>query len=148
MDSIIQAYYVDKRHPTSEMQCKIEIVKELEDLYGARMIRKTHLNHHQLLEKLYGELCAYVHSSYDELISSRSEKPEEIAGLEFERDSEMVDLCVSFVNRTIDVVFFVVLSLFPDILGPKTRFKKIRADFPKFSKELELNLTLSKLRQT
>ena len=147
LDSIVQAYYIDKRHPTSEMQCKVEIVKELEDLYGAKMIRKTHLKHHGLLEKLYGELCAYVHSSFDELVYSRSEKPEEIASLEFERDPKMMALCMSFVNRTIDAIFFVVLSLFPDILGPKTKLEKIRAIFPKSSKELGLNLTLSKFRR-
>jgi hypothetical protein len=39
LDSLVQAYYVDKRHPTAKMQCKLEIVKELENLlYGSRMI--------------------------------------------------------------------------------------------------------------
>jgi len=144
LDSIIQAYYVDKRHPASDMQCKLEIVKEIEYLYGSDLIDKTDLSHKHHLKKLYGELCKYVHSSYKELLSSRPKDPKKIAGLEFEPDPDMMKLCLSFVNRTIDVVFFVVLSLYPEILGPDTRFGKIRTSFPQSSKKLGFELTLSK----
>jgi hypothetical protein len=78
-------------------------------------------------------------------LSSQSPKILRIASLKFEIDHEMAKVCWDFVNRTIDAIFFVMLSLFPEILGPETKFKKIRDDFPESLRKLGLRLTLTKL---
>lgn len=147
LDSIIQAYYIDERHYNLEMPCKLEIVKEIEEWggFGGRLIDRTALRHKRELKNLYGELSAYVHSSHKELVQSRPKRAKEIASLKFEKDIEMANLCVNFANRTIDAVFFVTLSLFPQIFGPHTRAVKIKASFPGSLKELGCRLTLGKL---
>jgi hypothetical protein len=146
LDSLIKAYYVDREHPDSDMQCKLEIVKEVEDLYGSRLIDRTDLEHGKALKKLYGELCKYVHSSYRELLSTRPRDSKKIANLEFEPDSEMENLCQDFVMRTMDVVFLVALGMFPEILGPATKYSKIRELWLEASKELGFEFALTKLR--
>jgi hypothetical protein len=144
LESMIQAYYVDKNHLGSSIQCKLEIVKEIECFYGGKLIGRTDLTQKNDLNKLYTELCAYVHSSYKELVSSMPRNSKDIASLKFEVDHEMTKVCWDFVNRTIDAIFFIMLSLFPQILGPETKFKKTRDSFPDSMRNLGLRLTLTK----
>jgi hypothetical protein len=126
------------------MECKLEIVKELDRLYGGQLIERTDLEQRPRLKKLYGELCAYVHSSYKELRSLQSRSPKELETLRFEQDSEMEAICQDFVNHTMDTVFFVALSLFPEILAPREKFMKMRTGLHQSLEKLGLELTLSK----
>jgi len=146
LDSIIQAYYVDQRHFNSEMMCKLEIVKEIDRWgFGGRLVDQTDLGHKPDLKDLYGELSTYVHSTYRELTSSLPKKAKQIADLEFKKDLELENLCVKLTNRTIDAVFFVTLSLFPNIFGPETKQTRIKASFPRSMEHFECELTLEKL---
>ncbi len=147
LDSMVQAYYIDERHRDSQMPCKLEIVKEIEEWgFGRRLIDKTNLCHKSDLKNLYGELSAYSHSTCKELVSSRSRKAKEIASLTFEEDIEMKNLCIEFLNRMLDAVLFVTLSLFPEILGPQTKLRKIKASLPISFKQLGFKLALNKLQ--
>lgn len=147
LDSIIQAYYVDKMHPDSEMSCKLEIVKEIENWrYGTRLIEETDLGHKEDLKRLYKELSEYVHSSYKEPDSSRPKTAKKIAHLKFERDSEMINLCVRASNQCIDVVFFVAISLFPQIFGLQTKREKMKRSFIDSLKKFQCEMTLDKLK--
>jgi len=146
LDSIIQAYYVDERHYNTDMVCKLEIVKEIDRWgFGGRLIDQTNLGHKQNLKDLYSELSTYVHSTHRELASSLPKKAKQVADLKFEANVEMTNLCTSFANQTLDAVFFVTLSLFPEIFGPRTKQKKIKASFPRSLQEFDCKLTLEKL---
>jgi hypothetical protein len=146
LDSMLQAYYVDKRHQASNMMCKLEIIKEIERLHGVKMIKKTGLTHKTQLEKLYEGLCSYVHSSYKELVSS-GPVTTETTRFDFKPDPELSQLCKDFVNRTIDAVFFISLSLFPEILQPELKFQKMRTSIIKSLRELGFGLALSNCAQ-
>lgn len=147
LDSIVQAYYIDERHCNSKMPCKVEIVKEVDRWgFGGRLIEQTNLRHKKDLKDLYSELSTYVHSTYRELISSLPKKEKQIADLKFEADNEMKNLCIDLVNCTIDAVFFVTLSLFPEIFGTQTKLiTNIKRSFAESLKELECRFTLKKL---
>lgn len=144
LDSMVQAYYIDKEHPSTKMQCKLEIVKELDRHYRGQLIEPTGLEHKETLKELYGELSGYVHSSYKELSALQSRSPRELESLKFEQDPEMEKICEAFLNRAMDAVFFVALSLFPDISRPPKRLENLGNSFRQSSRKLELKLTLSK----
>jgi phosphoenolpyruvate synthase/pyruvate phosphate dikinase len=122
----------------------MEIVKELDHLYGRKLIenRDIKLKCKNEIVLLYSDLCAFVHSSYKELSSVQSRSVEELESLNFEEDSEMQEICENYVNRTIDAVFFVTLSLFPDISKLPTRFENMGKKFLENSKALRLNWTV------
>lgn len=146
LDSMVQAYYVDKRHQAADITCKLEIIKEVEGLYGTKMIDETDLTHKTQLEKLYRGLCSYVHSSYEELISS-GPVTTETTRLDFKPDLALSQLCKDFVNRTMDAVFFISLSLFPEILRSELKFQQMRTSVIKSLRELGFGLALSKCAQ-
>jgi hypothetical protein len=144
LESFVQAYYVDKNHMGTDIKCKMEIVKEIECLFGAKLIDGTDLKKKNELNALYGELCDYVHGTFKELSFSMPKNYEAIAKLEFIYDKEMADVCWDFVNRTIDAIFFITLSIFPEILGPNTKYKEMKNSFSNSIRELGLKLTLTK----
>jgi len=144
LESIVQAYYVDQKHRNSGMVCKLEIIKAIDDvLYGGKLIERIGpgFKHKQDLKDLYSDLSKYIHSTHKELESSLP-KEGKIADLRFEPNKKMTRLCVDLVNRTLDAVFFVALSNFPNIMGPTTGHKKIREGFPASLTELGCKLTM------
>lgn len=146
LDSTVQAYYIDREHPDSKMQCKLEIVKELDRLHRGQLIEHTDLKKDakQKVRYLYEELCKYVHPSYRELTSLQSRSRKERESLEFERDPEMEKICEGLVNRTMDAAFLVALSLFPEISNPPKKFEKMRSSFGRSTEALGFELTRSK----
>jgi len=44
LDSILQAYYLDSNHPKAKLECKLEILMEIErQLYGTRLIKRIRI---------------------------------------------------------------------------------------------------------
>jgi len=109
LESAIQAYYVDKEHNGVPIECKLEIIKEIEHLTGGRLIDKTDLKHKEKLKALYGDLCKYVHPSYKELepvISQGKVEPRII----FTFDKELYLKSVEFMEKVFDVFTLALLS--------------------------------------
>ena len=121
MESIIQAYYIDREHPEVTIECKLEIIKEIDKLVGGRLIDRTDLEHKKELKALYSDLSKYIHSSYKEL-KPTIEKGEVDCRVTFAFNKDLFYKCLEFSNRTMDAFFFVILSLYPEIVS------KIRED--------------------
>jgi len=51
---------------------------------------------------------------------------------------------LTIVNHTMDTVFFVALSVFPEILAPREKSMKMRTGLHQSLEKLGLKLTLSK----
>jgi hypothetical protein len=146
LDSMVQAYYIDKEHLGTKRSCKLEIVRELDRFRQGQFISQTDLKKEDrsLLKVLYTELCQYVHPSFKEITDLQARSEGELRSLKFEQDPRMKELCSDLLNRTMDAVFYVALSLFPEISRPPKKFAKMGASFQRSAKALGLKLTSDK----
>lgn len=119
MESIIQAYYIDSEHPEAMIECKLEIIKEIDRLVGGRLIDRTDLGHKKEIKVLYSDLSKYVHSSFEEARST-IERGEVDHRVTFAFNKDLFYKCLEFSNRVMDTSFFVILFLYPEII-PKIR---------------------------
>lgn len=108
-ESFIQAYYIDNEHPDATIQCKLEIIKEIDRIVGGSLIKKTDLGYKKQLKDLYRDLCKYTHPSYEEL------KPviqEGIVGprVTFTYNKELFDKCIELTDKTIDAIIFIFFN--------------------------------------
>jgi len=109
LESAIQAYYVDWRHNGASIECKLEIIKEIENLTGGRLIDKTDLECKDKLKTLYRDLCKYVHPSYEELEPViRQGKVD--SHITFTFDKELYLKSVEFTEKVFDVFTLILLS--------------------------------------
>jgi hypothetical protein len=111
LESALQAYYIDREHPEATMGCKLEIIKEIDKLIGARLIDRTDLEHKKELKELYSDLSKYVHSSYEELRQAIENYRFTLAF-----NKELFYKCMEFTNRVMDIFFFMMLSLYPEVI--------------------------------
>jgi len=142
LDSMLQAYYLDKEHPEADMYCKLEILKEIEkEMHGGRLINRLDIEYKDNLKGLYSVLSKYVHSSYEEL------KPVIEEGKVATRitptfDEDLFNKCVDFTNQVMDAVYFVIFNRFPQLVS------KIRDDTitKKSLKKLRCEMSLKSLK--
>lgn len=142
-ESFLQAYYLDTEHTTSDIFCKLEILKEIDrELIGSRLIDRLSLKQKDKLKKLYQELSNYIHSSYEEL------KPVIIEGevasrFTFAFDQDLFDKSEEFTNRVADAVYFLILNRFPQIKDFLIKDEMTLLSLKKFN----CNLTLQHLQR-
>ncbi len=109
-ESFIQAYYLDKEHPDCEIECKLEIIKEIEkSIFGRKLIEGTDLHNKKELAQLYSDLSKYVHSTYIEMeraLYQKSVKPY----FHFIYDKDLFNTCHVFTCRVLDALVFVLMS--------------------------------------
>jgi hypothetical protein len=114
LESMMQAYYLDAEHPTADVGCKLEIVKEIDRQKFSRLVDGLDLDHKQTLKSLYSDLSKYVHSSYQELRRTIEEgRIWERVAFGFEYD--MFQKCVEMMNRVLDVAYYLMMMRFPVI---------------------------------
>lgn len=138
-ESFLQAYYVDKEHPDSSIMCKLEIVKEIDKLIGNKLIDNTDLQNKEKLKKRYSDLCAFVHSSYQEL-ESPINKGKIGPTITFIYDEELFDKCYVFTNGIMDAVIFVLLSSEAGIITNIQKDEQVMNFLKKNKCELSSNL--------
>lgn len=132
---ILQAYYIDMNHSDSNIECKLEIMKEMKLLHGNRLIEELKIENEDMLKKLYSNLSVFVHPSYKEL--STGEFGSRIA---FGFDEELYNVCRELTNRTIDAIFYITLFKF-SIIKEKIKENNLLTDsFKKFDCKLTLKL--------
>lgn len=138
-ESFIQAYYIDKEHPDSEMECKLEIIKEIEKLVGSRLIDKIDIGNKSKLKKLYSKLCQYIHPSYEGLRLPVKEG-NIVESILFKYNQELFDNCYLLTNEVIDVIIL-LLMLYRGKIIEKIQIDNYMMEFLKKSNcELSLNL--------
>lgn len=133
-ESFVQAYYIDKEHPNSNLECKLEIVKEIDILVGTKLINKTNLANKEKLNRLYSELCKYVHASHEELQGISHSK------VIFSYDRELFDKCYIFTNKVIDTIIFILMSFEKKIVDQIKEDKIVIKFLKENNCELSLNL--------
>lgn len=116
LESFLQAYYIDKNHPKANMECKLEILKEVE-LYGFKLISKNpdlKRKDKKELNSLYSQLSKHIHSSYEKL-SPIFEKDEFEHNIRFKFNRRMLEECIKLLQRTIDAIFLLIFLYETDL---------------------------------
>ena len=115
LESIAQAYYLDSEHPLADMNCKLEITKEIDRKRFTRLLDRLDVVEKQKIKLLYSDLSKYVHSTYEELRPAIEEgKIWERMAFGFEL--EMFRKCAEMTNRVLDAVYLLTLTRFPILI--------------------------------
>lgn len=148
LESVLKAYYLDKRYPNSEVKFKVEKGDELRNKKNRRLIGGTLINelnfdgnHKSKLNGLYHELCKYAHPTKDEFKYALSGEMD--LYMTFSFNQTLFNKCVELTNKVTDVIFFVTFCRFPSII-PEIKNDKILKES---LKELNCNLSLNFLKK-
>lgn len=117
LESFLQAYYVDREHPHATMECKLEILKEIDRLTGGKLINKLDVDgkHKHQINILYSDLCKFVHPSHEEW-----QKIVENGGISskiaFIYNNKSFEECVELTDRVIDTIVFLLMNFCNDLI--------------------------------
>lgn len=118
-ESIVQAIYIDSRHPKATIKTKIEILKEVEDkieYHAVRLIDELQISHKDTLKKEYKVLSQIIHPSYKQILSMQEDwkKSREFFPSRV-NSGEINNLCES-TRVMYDIFFFLFLPHFPELM--------------------------------
>ena len=142
LESIVQALYIDHRHPKTPIEIKIEILKEVEDkreYHAMRLIDELEIDHKDTLKRQYKELSRIIHPSHKQIISTLSDL-EEDRGVPTTISCKEISKIYDSMIRMYDIFFFLYINYFPEV---KEALKK-NSDFIELIKVYNLTL-LSKI---
>lgn len=129
LESIVQALYIDFRHPGIGIVTKIEILKEVEDkreYHALRLIDDLEIDYKDRLKREYKKLSKIIHPSYKQIITTLSDVLKD-KGIPATVDCEEISRIYNSMMRMYDIFFFLFITFFPEI---KTPLKK-NSDFVK-----------------
>lgn len=111
LESFLQAYYVDREHPGATMECKLEILKEIDRLTGEKLIKNLDIDgkHKQQINILYSDLCKFVHPSYKEW-QKIVEGGDVSSKITFFYDKKSFEECIELTDKVIDIIVFLLMN--------------------------------------
>jgi hypothetical protein len=120
LESIVQAVYIDSRHPKTRLLTKIEILKEVEDkieYHAIRLIDELQINHKDLLKKEYKDLSRIIHPSHKQIVCIQKDMNK--GKMEFYPSrvdcKEIRKICES-TRMMYNIFFFLLLPHFPEVI--------------------------------
>ena len=150
LESVLQAYYIDKGHPKADIMAKIEVLKEIEDMpefnCGRLIANKIKIDlpyapHRKVLKKEYQKLSKLIHPSHQQLIDTFVEVSTGGGkGIPATVDCKEISKIYESTKMMYDIFFFLLINLFPELKEPL----KKDSDFIKSISDYELIL-LSKV---
>lgn len=120
LELIIQALYIDLRHPKINLRIKIEILKEVEDkreYHAVRLIDELKIDHKSKLREEYKKLSRIIHPSHKQIIATVSDIVKD-RGVPVTIDCEEIERIYDSMKRMYDIFFFLYLTYFPEIKEP------------------------------
>jgi len=142
LELIVQALYIDHRHPEAPLKTKIEVLKEVEDkreYHVVRLIDELKIDHKDMLKKQYKELSQVIHPSHKQIVTTLSDLMED-KGVPATVDCKEISKIYNSMIKMYDIFFFLFITHFPEI---KITLKK-NSNFIKLIKDYNLIL-LSKI---
>lgn len=144
LESIVQALYIDSRHPDAHITVKIQILKEVEDrreYHAIRLIDELDIPHpygnsKNVLTKEYRKLSSIIHPSHKEIIATLSESADE--GIPAKIDCKEITRIFNGMITMYDIFYFLYIVHFPD-LG---KALKENGSFIKLAESYDLKLLL------
>ena len=139
LESIVQAIYIDNRHPNTPLGTKIEILKEIEDkreYHAVRLIDELKIAHKDKLKAEYKELSRMIHPSHKQIMTLMRDIKTDEKGMPFTVDCEEISNIYESMKRMHDIFFFLILNHSPEL---QETMKK-DSDFAKVVKLYKLGL--------
>jgi len=136
LEFIVQSYYIDEEHINTDINCKIEIIKEVEKRRFSDLISDIGLKNKGELKGLYKKLCKFVHPSYREINTDAGSR------IAFWYDKELFDECYTLTNKIMDNTIFILIQFNKEIT------ENIKKDniLMEFLKKRNCNLSLQTLK--
>jgi len=120
LESIVQALYIDHRHPKTPLETKIEILKEVEDkreYHAVRLIDELEIDHKDNLKKEYKKLSQIIHPSHKQIIATLDDLKED-KGVPVTINCEEIARIYDSMTRMYDIFFFLFTTYFPELKEP------------------------------
>lgn len=116
LELMVQALYIDSRHPKAGMRTRIAILKEVEDkreYHAIRLIDELDIDHKDTLRKVYRDLSKRIHPShqYIEALMEAFSKREDVIPIVV--DCEEVSKIYESTKTMFDIVWFLHISYLP-----------------------------------
>jgi hypothetical protein len=118
LESIVQAIYLDNRHPNASLRTKIEILKEIEDnreYHAVRLIDELKLAHKDKLKAEYKELSRTIHPSHKQIEALLRDIKTDEGGVPTTVDCEEISRIYESMKRMYDIFFFLLLNYLPEL---------------------------------
>lgn len=116
LESIIQALYLDSKHPILTIEIKIHILSEVEDnreYHVLALLHKLNIGHKERIKKIYQNLSKRIHPTVETVKSifedylRKDKMPTQISC------DEIKTICV-LMREIIDIFFFLYVSNFQE----------------------------------
>lgn len=131
LESVVQAIYIDSRHPDAPLATKIEILKEIEDkrdYHVSHLIGELRIGHKKELQAEYKELSRMIHPSHMQVMSTLHDIKKEEMGVPTSVDCKEVSSICESMRRMYDIFFFIILEYHPELKeGLKKDAKFVRS---------------------
>jgi len=118
LESIIQAVYIDIRHPDTGLQTRIEILKEVEDKIEYRavhLVDKLDIDYKDKLKIEYKKLSRIIHPSHKRVFQTIAEVKKSIEG-PFPVDCKEVEKIYDSMKIMYDIFYFLfVIAFSPEL---------------------------------
>lgn len=117
LESIVQALYIDHRHPRASLDTKIEILKEVEDkreYHALRLIDELKIGDKEKLKREYKELSRIIHPSHKQIVATLTDIKEH-KGVPATVDCEEISRIYSSMEKMFDIFFFLFATYFPEV---------------------------------
>lgn len=143
-ESIVQALYLDSRHPNATMEIKVHILSEVEDKHEYHvqsLIKKLEIEHKERIGEIYKNLSKMIHPTIKTVKSifedflSKEEMPAPI------NCEEILNIC-AFMRDVVDVFLYLCISYFSE---HKEKLKDSK-QLAEYIKKYNLFLTSKALR--
>jgi len=122
LESIVQALYIDHRHPKTPLETKIEILKEVEEKMEYRatnLIGKLEISHKRKLKgqlrREYAKLSQMIHPSHKQIIATLDDLKDEDKGVPVTIDCEEIARIHDSMRIMYDIFFFLFVDYFPEL---------------------------------
>jgi hypothetical protein len=144
LESVVQALYIDFRHPKTNLPTKIEILKEVEDkveYHAIRLIGELQIEHKDALQSEYKKLSKIIHPSHKQIVATITDIIKE-RGIPATVDCEELGRIYTSMVRMYDIFFFLFLNYFEELGQNLTG----NADFVHDVKNYKLYMTAKALK--
>lgn len=123
LESVLQAYYIDKEYPEVNLQGKLSILKQMKrdkKAIGKPLLEMTNLNSHvkQKINGLYKELSDAVHPDYKDYLpftKAQTRKDvyfEWISRWALVPNPKLAQLCLQKLNQVMDIIYLLIFDTF------------------------------------
>jgi len=117
LESIVQALYIDFRHPKIDIKTKTEILKEVEDkreYHAVRLIDELKIDQKEKLRQEYKKLSKIIHPSHKQIVAIMRDIDER-KGVPVTVDCREISRIYDSMRTMYDIFLFLFISSFPEV---------------------------------